>query len=174
LAVADRKTIEMAYVNLLAPRRRTVMTVADVQVLRHQLRAAGYAPIPLFGKVPPVFGKNNAKGGLKGWEKLTEITPEQIDMWAKTWPDAANTGALTRLMPALDLDILNEDAVRTIEERVREQFEERGYVLVRIGLPPKRAILFRTNEPFGKIVVNVVAANGSAEKAEKVEFLGDG
>jgi hypothetical protein len=29
---------------------------------------------------------------------------------AKTWPDAANTGYLTRLMPALDIDILNEAA----------------------------------------------------------------
>jgi hypothetical protein len=44
-------------------------------------------------------------------------------------------------------------------------------VLVRIGKPPKRAILFRTIEPFAKILANVVAPNG---QAEKVEFLGDG
>jgi hypothetical protein len=42
---------------------------------------------------------------------------------------------------------------------------------VRIGKPPKRAILFRTDHPFPKITVNLTAPNGSAEK---LEFLCDG
>jgi hypothetical protein len=143
----------------------------DVRALRLQLCAAGFCPIPLFGKEPPVYGKNNKRKGLSGWQDLRDITTEQIDMWAKTWPDATNTGALTRLMPTLDLDLLNEDAVRTIEDHVRERFEERGYVLTRVGLPPKRCIVFRTNDPFPKIVANVIAPNGSEEK---IELLADG
>jgi hypothetical protein len=143
----------------------------DVRERRLQLVAAGYVPVPLFGKTPPSYGKNNKRKGLSGWQNLQEITAEQVEMWSRTWPDARNTGCLTRRMPALDLDILNEDAVRTIEDHVRERFEERGYVLVRIGKPPKRAILFRTTEPFAKILANVAAPNG---QAEKVEFLGDG
>ena len=55
---------------------------------------------------------------------------------------------------------------------MREHYEERGYVLMRIGRPPKRAFLFRTDEPFNKIAINFVARNGGA--AEKLEFLGDG
>ena len=74
-------------------------------------------------------------------------------------------------MPTLDLDILNEDAARAIEELTRERYEERGRILVRIGKVPKRAIPFRTDEPFAKIIANVVASNG---RAEKIEFLGDG
>jgi hypothetical protein len=31
---------------------------AEVLALRHKLRAAGYSPIPLYGKTPPVYGKN--------------------------------------------------------------------------------------------------------------------
>jgi len=143
----------------------------NVTARRLQLVEAGYCPIPLFGKVPPTYGKNNTRKGLVGWQKLTEVTPAQIDMWGKTWPDAGNTGILTRSMPTLDLDILNEEAVRTIEDHVRERYEERGYILVRIGKAPKRAVLFRTVEAFSKIVANVVAPNGSAEK---IEFLGDG
>ena len=92
-------------------------------------------------------------------------------MWSKTWPDAQNTGILTRTMPTLDLDILNEEAVRALEDHVREQYEEKGPILVRIGKPPKRAIPFRTIEPFDKFVVNLVAPNGSKEK---IEFLADG
>ena len=143
----------------------------DVTSVRRQLRASGFAPIPLFGKAPPIYGKNNNRKGLRAWQELHEVTPEQIDMWARTWPDACNTGVLTRLTPTIDLDILNEGAVRTIETHVREHHEERGHILVRIGKPPKRAIPFRTIEPFEKILANVVAPNGSAEK---IEFLGDG
>ena len=93
-------------------------------------------------------------------------------MWARTWPDAINTGILTRITPTLDADILDEDAARAIEDLVREHYEERGYVLMRIGRPPKRAFLFRTEEPFKKIAINFVARNGG--EAEKLEFLGDG
>ena len=124
--------------------------MTDAQALRHQLRAAGYCPIPLYGKEPPIYGKNNKRKGLKRWQELGDVTPEQIDLWSTTWPDAINTGALCRTMPTLDLDILSEDAVRTIEDHVREHYEENGYVLPRIGKPPKRAIPFRTEEPFKK------------------------
>src|SRR5262249_6144045 len=96
---------------------------------------------------------------------------EMIVMWAKTWPDAVNTGVLTRSVPTLDLDILNEEAARACEDFARERYEEAGYVLARIGKPPKRAIPFRTEEPFDKIVVNLTAPNGSAEK---IEFLSNG
>src|SRR5262249_30714660 len=47
-----------------------------------------------------------------------------------------------------------------------------GYVLVRIGLPPKRAIPFRSEEPFDKIAVNLIAPNGS--EGQKIEFLCNG
>lgn len=147
------------------------MTAALIE-LRHRLMRAGYSPIPLFGKVPPAYGKNNARKGLGKWQTLGDVSYDQIEMWAKTWPDAINTGVLTRLTPALDLDLLNEDAAVAAEDFVRERYEEGGYVLTRIGRAPKRAILFRTIEPFAKILVNLVAPNGAV--GEKIEFLADG
>ena len=144
---------------------------SDVPVLRRTLVAAGLTPLPLFGKAPPSYGKNGAKKGLGGWQHLDGVTSEQIDGWARDWPTAYNTGILTRFAPALDIDICNEAAVIAIEEAVRARFEERGTVPVRIGEPPKRAILFRTDEPFAKILVNLTAPNGSAEK---LELLGNG
>jgi hypothetical protein len=146
--------------------------MTDVQALRHRLRNAGYSPIPLYGKEPPRYGKNNSKKGLSQWEELHDVTAEQIDLWAITWPDAINTGVLTFRMPTLDIDVLNEEAVRAIEDYVRKHYEENGYVLPRIGLPPKRAIPFRTEEPFKKITVNLIAADGS--EGQKIEFLADG
>jgi hypothetical protein len=93
-------------------------------------------------------------------------------MWTRSWPDADNTGILCRRNPTFDADILNEDAARAIEDMVRERYEESGYLLIRIGRPPKRAFLFRTEEPFSKILINLVPPNGG--EPEKLEFLGDG
>jgi hypothetical protein len=67
-----------------------------VHVLRCALVAAGFTPLPLFGKAPPAYGKNGAKKGLGGWQHLEDVTPEQIDGWARDWPDAGNTGILTK------------------------------------------------------------------------------
>jgi Bifunctional DNA primase/polymerase, N-terminal len=139
------------------------MTELDARTQRRQqLRANGYMPLPLFGKAPP----------LKEWQKLTVISRDMITLWSKVWPDAINTGCLTRSMPTLDLDILNEEAARAIEELTRERFEERGWFLVRIGKPPKRAIIFRTITPFRKITAPLIAPNGIND--EKIELLGDG
>jgi hypothetical protein len=133
----------------------------DTTTLRLELVRAGYTPIPLHGKIPP----------SKQWQQTDKVTPEMLAMWAKTWPDAQNTGVLTRSMPTLDTDLLSEEAARAVEAHVREFYEERGYILVRIGRAPKRAIPFRTEEPLAKIVVNLISPSGTAEK---IEFLGDG
>src|SRR5262249_27964325 len=148
--------------------------MTDAQAYRHRLRETGYCPIPLYGKEPPIYGKNNNRKGLRQWQTLHEVTAEMVDMYSKTWPDAANTGCLTRLMPTLDLDILNADAVRACIDYVREQYEDRGCILPRIGQPPKCAIPFRVNpeETFKKFVVNLIAPDGS--EGQRIEFLGDG
>src|SRR6516225_4779145 len=129
--------------------------------LRLHLHRNGYCPLPLIGKAPV----------LKNWQQKTDTNESEIELWSSIYPGATNTGTLTRMMPTLDLDILNEEAARDAEQIVRSHHEEHGLVLVRIGRPPKRAIPFRTDEPFKKIQVGLIAPNGSEEK---VEFLCDG
>jgi hypothetical protein len=140
----------------------------EVLALRLKLMRGGYTPLPLFGKEPPVYGKNNRRKGFKNWQNLNGLSPEQVEMWGTTWPGAINTGVLTRSVPTFDADILNPEAARAIEELVREHYEERGHLMVRIGLPPKRAFLFRTDQPFDKITINFDGTK------EKLEFLCDG
>src|SRR5215831_2252226 len=148
------------------------MTAQEAVLMRRlALCGNGYTPLPLFGKEPPVYGKNNKRRGLESWQLLHTVTRDMLELWGKNWPDASNTGILTRLTPVLDADILNEAAAIAVETLVRERFEERGYILVRIGLPPKRAILFRTLDTFDKIVVNFAETHG---KAEKIELLCNG
>jgi hypothetical protein len=130
--------------------------------MHKRLLHAGYMPLPVRGKIPP----------LTAWQKKTETNPDEIDVWSKVFPDAKSTGLLTQKLPALDLDILDEQAAEAAEQLVRERFEEKGYVLVRIGRAPKRAIPFRTNDPFKKILVNLIAPNGN--EGQKIELLADG
>ena len=138
---------------------------------RVKLMRGGYLPIPLFGKEPPVYGKNNNRKGFPDWQKLEAVTGEQIRMWEKTWPDAINTGGLTRFTPAIDGDILHPEAAEELEQFTRGWFERRGKILVRVGLAPKRAILLRTDKPFKKLVRKFIAPDGSKHK---IEILGDG
>jgi len=143
---------------------------AETAALRLRLVHTGFVPLPLYGKAPP-NKKNTKRSPMTDWGQINNVTAAMIEMWGKMWPDAVNTGVLTRFVPTLDIDITSEEAARAVEDYVRERYEERGYILPRIGRAPKRAIPFRTDEPFAKIIVNVVAPNGTQEK---IEFLADG
>src|SRR5262245_61611981 len=112
--------------------------MATVLEVRQALLDRGYVPIPVIGKAPP----------FKSWQKVENVSRSMLEAWQRNWPTARNTGLLTRLTPTIDIDVLNEPAAIAAEELARERFEERGYILVRIGRAPKRAIPFRTLEPF--------------------------
>ncbi len=86
--------------------------VAD---LRKKLSAAGYSPVPVSGKRPP----------MDGWQNKIETNNDEIELWSKLYPDAESTGLLTKYTPALDIDILDEEAAVAVENLVRERFDER-------------------------------------------------
>ena len=136
--------------------------MATVLEVRQALVDRGYVPIPVIGKVPP----------FKSWQQVENVTRSMLEAWGRNWSRATNTGLLTKRTPTIDIDILNEAAAIAAEELTRERFEERGYFLVRIGKPPKRAIPFRTLEPFAKLTTNFEVPAGA--DAEKIEFLCDG
>jgi hypothetical protein len=127
---------------------------------RKRLLAAGYLPLPVNGKAPPI----------EGWQDI-EATNKIINTWESKYSDAINTGILTRTIPTIDIDIMHPDAAAAIEALAREHFEEHGNILVRFGKAPKRAILLRTDEPFKKIVRSLTAPDGSTQK---IEIMGNG
>jgi hypothetical protein len=133
------------------------MSPHEVRLL---LLRGGFDPVPVNGKAPV----------LKDWVKV-HPTEAELDLWDKSYPFALSTGVLTRRMPTLDIDILDEALVEEIEQMVSAQFDE-GEILPRIGRAPKRAIPFRTDEPFAKIVIDFEAPDGSL--GQKLEFLSDG
>jgi bifunctional DNA primase/polymerase-like protein len=138
------------------------MADAGVTELRLQLRAAGFAPLPLNGKAP---------SSVNGWQTKLAVTTDEIKLWEKLYPYDTNTGALTKLVPAIDIDINNPNAAEAVETLAREHFEEHGHILVRVGRPPRRAVLLRTDEPFTKLKLDLITPQ---DTSEKIEILADG
>jgi len=125
--------------------------------IRLAMLANGYEPQPLVGKAPIP----------RKWEQII-ISEEMIHAWAKAGP---NTGMRAATAPVLDIDILDEQAAQIVEATARLYLEDKGEILVRIGLPPKRAILLRADKPFKKIIRKLAAPDG---KVHKIEVLCDG
>ena len=68
---------------MLQPSREQIELSTTVTDRRLELLANGYAPIPLYGKEPPIYGRNNQHKGLTGWQALSTVTAEQIKLWEK-------------------------------------------------------------------------------------------
>jgi hypothetical protein len=127
---------------------------------RKRLLGAGFAPIPTEGKKP----------SFSGWQN-TVATDAEIDSWFRVYENAQNTGVLTKTTPAIDIDIFDNSVAEQIEALAWEMAGTKG--MVRFGLAPKRALLFRTDKPFKKISTPLFTSpNGT--KNNKVEILGDG
>src|SRR5262249_53352050 len=133
----------------------------NITALRLQLRKNGFNPIPVEGKIPP----------MKGWQQKFEVSEEEIRRWEKTSPRARNTGVLAKFTPGLDIDVTIEAAAKAAEDKAREFLLEHGDIHVRFGLPPKRLVPLRTDEPFAKLSRTFTAPDGSKQK---IEMLGDG
>jgi hypothetical protein len=131
---------------------------ADTCNLRKQLRDAGFMPIPVVGKVPPI----------SRWQKKLKTDDDEIEQW-KAFP---STGLLTQEMPTFDIDIKLPEAAAAVEDLVRKRFSGLGTILVRFGNAPKRAIPFKTPKPFKKITANLIAPDGS--EGQKLELLAEG
>jgi hypothetical protein len=69
---------------------------------------------------------------------------------------------------------MHPEAAAAVEDLARERFEERGCLLVRYGKAPKRALLFRTDEPFRKIARSFSYPNCDPKHPPKIEILANG
>jgi len=128
--------------------------------VRARLVQNDYVPTPCNGKKPV----------LTKWQTRTGASADDIDIWAKTHPNATNTGILCAYTPTLDIDVLDDSAVNAAVELVQERYGDHGRIMRRYGRRPKVAILFRTDTPFAKIRVLLTAPDGG-EAGQKIEFL---
>jgi hypothetical protein len=129
---------------------------------RLSLLAGGFVPIPLNGKRP-----TNA-----GWQSDVAPSESEIASWKAICRDAFNTGILTKWTPTIDIDVTHNLVANAIADRAAALVAEGEPLLVRFGKQPKRAILFRTDEPFNKITTSDFTSPDGA--THHVEILCDG
>jgi hypothetical protein len=131
--------------------------------LRRTLLRNGYFVIPLRGKVPN-FSKD--------WPK-TAATDERISDWQNLPPEFSNSGILTAQNPTIDLDIYSGQLADELQAFAFSVLCNGGAKpLIRIGMAPKRALIFRTDVSFPKIsTAEYVDPEG---RRNKVEVLADG
>lgn len=100
----------------------------------------GYQIIPIQrGKKAP---------GFDGWQKSRSTKP-QLDDWLANGHRNSGVGILTKHTPAIDIDVLDDEAAERLENWVKENINFNAPV--RIGQFPKRLMLFKTDEPFRKM-----------------------
>lgn len=95
--------------------------------------------------VPIAVGKKAP--GFDNWSK-SRSTKIQLKEWIENGHRNSGVGILTKLTPGVDLDIRDERVALEAEAKAREIF---GDAPLRIGRPPKRLLLYRTDTPFPKM-----------------------
>jgi len=106
---------------------------------------------------------------IDNWSDIV-ATEADIDSWFSRYPDAMNTGVLTRTTPAVDLDVYDPDVAAELEALLFDMIGTR--TAVRFGRPPKRAVLFRADQPFGKLVTPTFTSPD--QNKNRVEVLAAG
>jgi RecA-family ATPase len=116
------------------------------------------------GKIP---GRRNGQGVWAGfrWEDYP-TSPQDLDHWDAA---GAGIGLRTACFPAVDIDVTDKVLAELIEKTALQVL---GPAPRRIGRAPKRALAYRTEAPFGKLVLHVGRAGEKPE--HKVEVLGAG
>jgi bifunctional DNA primase/polymerase-like protein len=125
--------------------------------VRLALLRNGYLPTPTHGKAPV----------LENWPNI-HATEADVAVWEKKYPDAGNTGILTARTPTVDVDVLDENMAKKIHAQLVEPLIPEGYPkLVRVGLAPKHAVPFRSEQPFPKIATpRYVSEDGRSHRVE--------
>lgn len=128
-----------------------------------QLTPSSTIPQNAIGKSPGRRLPNGLWAGLN-WRKLV-TTADDVRRWCN---DGANVGLRADRFPAVDIDCKDAALVQQIAARA---FDVLGAAPVRIGRAPKALLMYRTDEPFGRMRLWLTKPNG---ETDLVEILGEG
>ncbi|QDC10092.1 hypothetical protein FHY55_12910 [Oceanicola sp. D3] len=109
----------------------------------------GYEPLPIIPR--------EKRPALSRWTSCP-VDSDAVETWSRQFP-GHSVGLRTGALVGLDIDVLDPDRAHEVQALAEHRF---GATLIRVGLWPKRLLLYRTVVPFGKL------------KAGQVEFLGAG
>jgi putative DNA primase/helicase len=116
----------------------------------------------MVGKVP---GRKLPSGLWAGydWRKAV-ATEDDVATWQL---QGANVGLRSDSFPAVDIDILDESLAKIVEDFATATL---GPAPIRYGRRPKKLLVYKTDEPFGKMKLTIT----KHETTHLVEILGKG
>ena len=115
----------------------------------------GYAVIPIMpGTKKPGRFVGGAWRDYPGWSKHCSrpMTDNEIAIWSQ-WPDAG-IGIAGGTVAAVDIDVADGEVALRIADLARERLGET--TAMRIGRPPKRLLVYRTEAPFKGIKLSPI------------------
>lgn len=123
-----------------------------------RLKSRGYLVVPI---------KSGLKGPeISGWQN-DDPSEDRLRALADSGYANGNIGINTRFTPAVDIDVYNDEVALAMEKFITDKY---GDVCVRIGMAPKRLVVFRTTTPFRKMF----SSYSDGKTTHKVEILGNG
>lgn len=127
-----------------------------------QLTPTSKIPPAHVGKVP---GRRLPSGLWAGYNwRAGEPTVDEVRQWCF---DGASIGLRADHFPAIDIDCLDQGIAKMVEEAAIGWL---GSAPVRIGRAPKRLLVYKTAEPFGRMRLWIKRG----EETHLVEILGQG
>lgn len=122
----------------------------------------GYSVLPIIpsAKSPGRWQESRGWVGLSGWERFCDRAPKsfELDIWQR-WP-GCGIGIPCGFIHGVDIDVLDERAATAIERLARSELGDTP--CLRIGLAPKRLLVYRSAASFPSI------------KKHPIEVLGHG
>lgn len=122
----------------------------------------GYSVLPIIpsAKSPGRWQESRGWVGLTGWERFCDRAPKsfELDIWQR-WP-GCGIGIPCGFIHGVDIDVLDEAAASAIERLARAELGDTP--CLRIGLAPKRLLVYRSAASFPSI------------KKHPIEVLGHG
>ena len=145
----------------------------DITALRLALRASGYFPVPVSGPDMNVPSAGKRPLMAKWQTRCLDASIEDIARWARVEPASINTGLLTGVLAAVDIDVL--DAVLAARIEALAVLSLGQTPLRRIGRAPKVLLCYRLVVPTDKLQSPALTFTADpAEKPTRVEVLGRG
>ena len=145
----------------------------DITALRLALRANGYFPVPVSGPDMNVPSAGKRPLMAKWQTRCLDASIEDIARWARVEPASINTGLLTGVLAAVDIDVLDAALAARIEALAVLSLGQTP--LRRIGRAPKVLLCYRLAVPTDKLQSPALTFTADpAEKPTRVEVLGRG
>ncbi len=121
-------------------------------------------PPEAVGKAPARRNNDGTWGGYD-WRKAA-VFRAHAEVWAS---HGANIGLKADSFPALDIDVIEPSLAQLIEDAAQLHL---GPAPIRTGRAPKRLLVYRTQQPFGRM--RLWLTDSITGEKHLLEFLGDG